>query len=161
MKEMPSLSDLQKELKEQSVKDVLRIAMRLAKYKKENKELLYYLLHFSGNESGYVEMAKEEMTTDFNEINRTNLYLAKKTLRKVVRKANKYVKFSDVDQTDLEIRMHLCLLMCNSGIKFHGSKVIMNIYKGQVLKIEKTFSKMHEDLRHDFKREYDLIMAWS
>ncbi|HQS05530.1 MAG TPA: hypothetical protein PLT16_07820, partial [Daejeonella sp.] len=52
------LSDLKKELSGLSVHELTDICLRLAKYKKENKELLTYLLFDSDKPMKYTEEVK-------------------------------------------------------------------------------------------------------
>ena len=82
-----SLSELQKELQTLPPKRVIEVCIRLAKHKKENKELLDYLLFEENNEEGFIQNVKVETAAQFLEMNKSNLYLAKKTLRKIDRKS--------------------------------------------------------------------------
>eukprot|EP01035_Chromulina_nebulosa_P010965 gene10965-14684_t len=68
--------------------------MKLTKYKKENKELLTYLLFEAHDEQQYIRNVQLEITTQFGEINTDNIYYAKKGIRKVLRMANKFIKYS-------------------------------------------------------------------
>jgi hypothetical protein len=56
-----SINEIKKELGELDAKALRDICMRLAKYKKENKELLTYLLFEAHDEAGYVNAVKSEM----------------------------------------------------------------------------------------------------
>ena len=60
-----SLSEIKKELLGQDESTVQELCMRLAKYKKENKELLTYLLFEAHNEPTYIENVKEELNVMF------------------------------------------------------------------------------------------------
>lgn len=146
-----SLHEIQKELKELPEKDILAFCSRLAKFKVENKELLTYLLFYSSDEEAFINLVKQEAAVDFTEMNRTNLYFAKKTIRKVLRKINKYCRYSGKDQTELELRIYFCQLLKDSGLNFRESKVIENMYEGQLQKIDKVFNRLHEDLQFDYK----------
>jgi hypothetical protein len=150
-----TLSDLQKELSTLPPKRVIEIATRLAKHKKENKELLTYLLFEAGNEEGYISGIKEETDQQFSEINKSNLYLSKKTLRKILRSINKYIKFSGDKTTEVELRLYYCKKLRESGIKFQNSQVLLNLYNNQVIKIESALSKLHEDVQFDYRKEVE------
>ena len=89
-----SLSQLQKELATLEKKQVLEICMKLAKHKKENKELLSYLLFGSADEKQYLEESKEKLDDLFLSISRKTTYTTKKGLQKVVRHLNKFIKIS-------------------------------------------------------------------
>jgi hypothetical protein len=148
-----SLSELQKELTTLPPKRIIEIAVRLARYKKENKELLTYLLFESENEEHYVSGIKREVDDQFAAMNTANLYLAKKSLRKILRLINKYIKYSGSKLTELEIRLYYCSAFRKSGIRFQKSPVLLNIYSGQLKKIHAALAKLHEDVQFDFAKD--------
>lgn len=152
-----SIHEIQRAMKELPAKDLLHFTARLAKYKLENKELLTYLLFYSSDEEGFVHIVKEEATSDFLDVNRTNLYFAKKTIRKVLRKITKYSRYSGIDKTEIELRIHFCELLNNSGLNFRESKVIENMYEGQLKKINILLNRLHEDLQFDYKEQIERI----
>ena len=78
-----TISTLKKELATLPHSDVIDICIRLIKYKKENKELLSYLLFDANNELEYIRSIKDEIEIQFSEINRSQLYFAKKSIRKI------------------------------------------------------------------------------
>lgn len=149
-----SISELKKELAFIDEKALVDVCIRLAKYKKENKELLTYLLFEANNETSYVENVKNEIDQLFDDISsKGNLYLAKKSIRKILRFANKQIKFSSSDRTELDVRIFFCLKLKDSGIKIQGSAVLVNLYNQQVKRINETLSKLPEDLQYDYDRE--------
>ena len=103
-----SIYDIQKELKTHSPKELMEFCMRLAKYKKENKELLTYLMFEAQDEKNYVESVKIQLTQLFEEINRQSTYTTKKGLQKIVRVMNRFIKYSDKKTTELELRIFFC-----------------------------------------------------
>lgn len=148
--ETASISEIKKELKTLSPQQLQDITVRLAKYKKENKELLSYLLFESFNEQNFIREAKEEIDEQFTNLNRSSFYLAKKTLRKVLRTTRKYIRFSGSKQTEVELLIYFCRKMNDSGLKKRSSRVIQNMYSRQVERIKKALSMMHEDLQYDY-----------
>ena len=153
----PSLSDLQKELLTQTPKRIVEITTRLAKHKKENKELLAYLLFESEDQSAFIHKTTEEIDLQFSDMNKSNLYLAKKTLRKILRLVNKQIKFSGQPETELELRIYYLRKVRESGIAYTKSQVLMNLYTNQVKKIELTLEKLHEDLQFDYASEVEKL----
>lgn len=149
--ETASLSIIKKELKNLPKEDLQEIIIRLAKYKKENKELLSYLLFESINEQAFVKSVKEEIDGQFSFLNRSSAYLAKKTLRKVLRTTNKYIKFSGLKETEIELLIYFCIKMRKSGIRMNSSRVVLNMYQRQVERIRKVLSMLHEDLQFDYE----------
>jgi hypothetical protein len=155
-----TLNELQKELSALPPKRVLEICARLIKYKKENKELLTYLLFEADDEEAYKKGVKEEIDTQFGEMNKSNLYLAKKTIRKVLRTINKYIRYSGSKQTEAELRIYYCLKLKESNIRIDKSQVLKNLYDNQRNKIESALSKLHEDLQLDYKRELEELESY-
>lgn len=146
-----SISEIKKELSTLSSKELLEHCLRLAKYKKENKELLNYLLFEAGDEESYIESVKQEMDELFGEINRSNLYLVKKTLRKILRTTNKHIKYSGIKQTEIELLIYFCRKIKQSRIPIHKNTVLTNLYQQQLKKIGKALSTLHEDLQFDYQ----------
>jgi len=146
----PTITQLEKELKTRSPKEVLAICVRLAKHKKENKELLTYLLYGNSDEQEYIAEVKEKINDLFVEINRKTVYTTKKGLQRVVRNMNKLIKYSKNRQTEIEIRIYFCNKVREARIPLNSSTVIRNLYYREVEKIKVIHSKLHEDLQMDY-----------
>ena len=101
-----TISDLNKQLQKLPPKKIAEICVRIAKHKKENKELLDYLLNESDDEDGFREKIKAETEQQFQDMNRSNLYLAKKSLRKILRMINKNCRFSGNKETEAILLIH-------------------------------------------------------
>jgi hypothetical protein len=153
--EIASISNIKKELKILPAEDLQGIIARLAKYKKENKELLSYLLFEAYNEAEYINQVKEEIDMQFLRLNRSSFYLAKKTLRKVLRTTNKYIRFSGNKETEIELLLYFCNKLKNSRLNYKQSRVVFNMYLNQVKRIRKVISMLHEDLQYDYREELD------
>ena len=154
-----SLQEIKKELRTLDPEKVQDLCNRLAKYKKENKELLTYLLFEAHDEHAYVENVKEELRELFKTIPASNLYLIKKTLRKILRFANKQIKYSGVKQTELELRIFFCTKIREARIPLHTGTVLFNLYQMQLKKIEAVLSKLPEDLQTDYESEMNYILS--
>ena len=154
-----SIVELKKELKSLSAAQLLEVCMRLAKYKKDNKELLNYLLFEAGNEQAYLDSIKAEMDEQFEEMNSSNAYLTKKSLRKILRTINKYIKYSGLAETELELLIYFCKKIKTSSIhKFLKTNTVLNnLYHQQLKKIDKTLKSLHEDLQYDYRRELERL----
>lgn len=148
-----SLKEIKLELNTLLPHQVAELCMRLAKYKKENKELLTYLLFESSDEQLYIKEIKAQVDELFDDVNRSNLYLAKKTLRKILRTVNKYIKYSSSKQTELELLIYFCIKLRKAGVPLHANTALGNIYARQVQKIKKTLATLHEDLQYDYLEE--------
>ena len=148
-----TLKELKNEIITLSQLQVLDLCMHLAKFKKENKELLSYLLFEAHDEPSFILKVKDLITEQFEDLNKKNLYLAKKTIRKVLRTTNKYIKYSGIKQTEVELRIFFCGLIKKSGITLTANTALGNIYQRQLLKINKALETLHEDLQFDYSHE--------
>lgn len=148
-----SLSELKAELNALSHAQLLDLCLHLAKYKKENKELLSYLLFDAADEAAYVKNLKDLITEQFDDINKTNIYFAKKSIRKILRLTTKYIKYSGSKQTEVELLLFFCKKVKASGIRIKSSTALTNLYQRQIQKIEKALASLHEDLQYDYKEE--------
>jgi hypothetical protein len=136
---------------------VAGICLRLARYKKENKELLSYLLFEASDEQAFIVQAKEVIDDEFAGMNRSNLYLAKKTIRKVLRTTEKFVRFSGQKTTELELLIYFCMKLKDSGLSIRRIKVLKNLYERLYIRIDKAWKGLHEDLQYDYKGEVEKI----
>jgi hypothetical protein len=148
-----SIHELKSELINTSPEQLVELCVRLAKFKKENKELLTYLLFEAFDEQAYVENVKTEMQQQFNEINTANLYFVKKSLRKIIRNLNKFIRYTASAETEVKLLLCFCSTLKNSGIPIEKNPVINNIYQNQLKKIKKTIAGMHEDLQYEYIKE--------
>ncbi len=151
-----SLNEIKKELNTLDQDTLLSICVRLARYKNENKELLTYLLFEAHNEQAYVESIKEEIASLFEDLP-GNTYQLKKSLRKILRIANKQIKYSGVKQTELDVRIFFCTKMKDANIPRTPGSVLFNLYQQQLKKINAVLEKLHEDIQGDYQREIDYI----
>jgi len=149
----PTLNDLKKELVFLPPAELVNICLRLAKFKKENKELLGYLLFDSNYEPEYINKVKADIDRLFSEINRSNVYFAKKSIRKILRTTNKYIRYSGLKRTEVELLIYFSAKLKRSGIFLNSSTALTNLYASQIQKIRKAVSGLHEDLQHDYNEE--------
>ena len=80
-----TVKEIKEELTNYTPKELRELCLRLARFKKENKELLTYLLFESSNEAVYIENVKKEVDEQFELINKKTHYLIKKSFRKILR----------------------------------------------------------------------------
>lgn len=152
-----SLKEIKTELETQPDHVLLNLCLRLAKFKKENKELLTYLLFEESNEAGYVESVKGEIDAAFLELNIKSLYIAKKNLRRILRFINRYIKYSSEKTTEATLLMHFCNKVKDSGLAIDKSTALANLYASQIKKIKAAIATMHEDLQYDYLKELKTI----
>jgi hypothetical protein len=149
--EVASLSTIKRELQHRSHQELVTCILGMAKFRKENKELLNYLLFEAQNEVSYIEGVKAEMVQLFGDVNTSSVYFAKKTIRKILRIVNKHMKFSGLKQTEVELLIAFCLEFRQLNLPFRDSKVLLNIYERQLHNIRKAFGSLDEDLQFDYQ----------
>ena len=154
-----SLQEIKKELRTLDPDKVQDLCMRLAKYKKVNKELLTYLLFEAQHEQSYVENVKEDLTELFKNLPTRNVYLIKKTLRRILRFADKHIKYSGNPTSELEIRIFFCLKIKEAKILMQTSTVLFNLFQQQLKKIETTLAKLPEDIQTDYEQDLKKIFS--
>jgi hypothetical protein len=148
-----SLNEIRKDLLAADEETIREICMRLARYKKENKELLTYLLYEANNEQAYIESVKEAITEQLTTLHGSNTYYIKKTLRKILRFADRQIRYSGIKETELEIRIFFCIKIKEAGVPLQTGTVLYNLYQQQLKKINGIFEKLPEDLQGDYERE--------
>ena len=82
-----SVKELKQELSTHDAPELMAICLRLSKFKKENKELLTYLLYEAHNEDYYIDNVKADIDNQFELVNKSTYYFMKK-----VGLARKWVK---------------------------------------------------------------------
>lgn len=154
-----SLQEVKSELQNLSEKELIELCIHLAKYKKDNKEYLSYLLFQSQNREGYLLQIKAEIDAQFDEINgQKNVYFIKKSLRKILRLLNKYCKYLGDKSYTVDLLLFYCLKMKEYHIPLHNSVALENIFLSQIKKIKTLTATLHEDLQTDYIREMENII---
>lgn len=152
-----SVKEIKSALENLPPHELLPLTLRLAKFKKENKELLTYLIFEAGDEESYVRSVKEAVDEQFNDINHSSLYFVKKSLRKILRLINRYSRYSAETQTTVELLIYFCKKIKEEKIPVKKSTALVNLYAGQIKKIQKEISSMHEDLQYDYIKELEKL----
>lgn len=145
-----SLAQIKKELEHLPQPELVQLLLRTAKFKKENKELLLYLLFESNDVDGFVLQCKKEITKQFKEVNKTHVYYAKKSIRKILRWVNKQIKFSNQPVVTIELLMHFIHELKQLNSLLEQSNQLLHVYLNQYKKVKLTIAKLHEDLQYDY-----------
>lgn len=154
-----TVRELKKELSHRSPTELLELCLHLSKFKKENKELLTYLLYESSNEDAYIESVKTEMKEQFKEINISSYYFIKKSVRKILRNTKKYIRYSKKKETEVELLIYFCYSLNNMSPPIKRNVTLENIFDRQIVLIRKAISTLHEDLQYDYELEIDGMMS--
>jgi hypothetical protein len=144
-----TIHELKKELASLPHADLVEACLRLAKYKKDNKELLTFLLFEAGDVEGFMEGVRSDIKDQMKELS-PNHYLMKKGLRKILRTTNKYIRYAASKEVEVELLLFFCGQIREDKVPVHKSTQMTNLFAQQVKKIAKTVSGLHEDLQYDY-----------
>jgi len=145
-----SLKDIKLELSHRSANELQEICLHLSRFKKENKELLSYLLFLSSDEEAYIASIKKLMDEGFEAINRQSFFYIRKSIRKILTQTKKYIRYSQKKETEVELLLYFCKKMKAFRPSIKNSLQLENLYKRQVILIKKTIASLHEDLQYDY-----------
>ena len=146
-----SISEIKNELKGATPAQLTELCLRLARFKKENKELLTFLLFEAQDLDSYMQSVKAETDEALHAVNWSNLYFAKKSIRKILRTINRYSKYAGNKQVEAELLIYFCAALKTSGKPFQKSPALANLYSAQIKKINTLIATLHEDLQHDYR----------
>lgn len=152
-----TINELKIELTTIPSEQLAELCIRLAKFKKENKELLTYLLFESFDEQAYIENIKTDILQQFEEINTSSLYFVKKSLRKILRTLGKYIRYTGSAEAEVKLLLFFCATLKSTGIPIGKNPVIKNMFQNQIKKISKTIATMHEDLQYEYAKELEQL----
>lgn len=135
----------------------MELCLRLLRYKKENKELLTFLLFEADDLPAFVKGVNEETDEGFAALHRDSYYIAKKGLRKILRMANKYIRYSGNKTVEVEVLLHFCRAFKGMKASWQKTAALANLYASQLKKIKTALNAMHEDLQHDYRRSLEQL----
>jgi transcriptional regulatory protein LevR len=90
-------------------------------------------------------------------MNTSNIYFAKKSLRKILRITNKHIKYTGDKEVEVQLLLHYCTSFKGLKIATQKSAALNNLYNNQIKKIGTAISSMHDDLQHEYLRELDRL----
>lgn len=156
-----SVKEIRNELKSRSHKELLEYCLRLSRFKKENKELLTYLLFEMSDEEAYIESVKEEIDELFKNVNRKSYYYIKKSVRKILSITKRYIRYSQKKTTEVELLIYFCMKLKGFTPSIKHNRALRNIYLRQIDSLKSTVAKLHEDLRLDYEQDMDEIVHYT
>jgi hypothetical protein len=152
-----SLQQIKKELQHLPQEQLAELTLRLIRYKKENKDLLGYLLFDAQNEQDYIESIKAEAGFMFSQLP-AQAYFTAKGLRKILKMLSKYTKFIGSKPAEIELLLSFCQNYLQYVIRQTSHKPIRLILTRQLDKIKIAIGKLHEDLQFDYSKDYNAIL---
>ncbi|MFD0764991.1 hypothetical protein ACFQZI_08995 [Mucilaginibacter lutimaris] len=151
------LQQIKKEVQHLSQEQLAELCLRLVRYKKENKELLAYLLFEAHNESDFIESVKAEAGFMFSQLP-SQSYFTAKGLRKILKMLTKYTKFIGSKPAEIELLLNFCHNYLQYVVRQTSYKPIRLILTRQVEKIKTAIGKLHEDLQFDYSQDYNKLL---
>ena len=136
----------------------MELCLRLSRFKKENKELLTYLLFESTDERAYIQSVISEVDEQFDQINRSSTYFIKKSIRKILKNTRKHIRYSGKKETEVELLIYFCSKMNGFTPSIHHNIAMRNLYERLIGSIKKTMLSLHEDLQHDYGNELEELI---
>jgi hypothetical protein len=129
----------------------------MARFKKENKELMTYILFESSDEELYIESVKMEIDQQFGEVNRKNYYFIKKGLRRILSNTRKYIRYSPHKKTEVDLLIYYCQKLKIFSPSIRKNKALISLYDRLLETISEKVSLLHEDLRYDYEPELEAL----
>jgi hypothetical protein len=149
------VKEIKAELKTRSSKELEELCLQLSRFKKENKELLTYLLFESSDEAHYIKNVKMEVDGQFEQINTQSYYFIKKSVRKILRNIKKYIRYSKKKETEVELLLYFCRKLKTFSPSIQNNTVLFNIYSRELEGVKKKINNLHEDLQYDYGVEIE------
>jgi hypothetical protein len=119
--------------------------------------LLTYLLFEAADETAYIESVKKEIDQEFDGLPKPNLYLTKKSLRKVLRSTAKQIRYAGSPQAEVELLTYFLRKLDLSRIPYKDSPVLVNLYRQQLKKVRSVIAGLHEDLQYDYLKGLEAL----
>ena len=153
-----TIKQLKDELTHKSASELKELCLHLSRFKKENKELLTYLLFESHDEDAYIQSIKEQMDMHFLEINTKSFFYIRKSARKILTLTKKYIRYSKKKETETELLLYFCKKLKEMKPSMTQSARLQNVFDSQIKMIKKAIEKLHEDLQYDYQLELDTLL---
>jgi vacuolar-type H+-ATPase catalytic subunit A/Vma1 len=153
-----TIKQLKGELTHKSANELKELCLHLSRFKKENKELLTYLLFESHNEEGYIQSIKDQMDEQFLEINTKSFFYIRKSVRKILSLTKKYIRYSKNKETETDLLLYFCKKLKEMKPSMRNSQRLQNVFDSQIKMIKKAIEKLHEDLQYDYQLELDELL---
>jgi len=153
-----TIKKIKDELHYKSSQELIELCLKLSKFKKENKELLSYLLFDVEDEATYIYNVNEYSTLLFGDINTKSFFYIRKSVRKILKLTKKYIRYSKKKDTEVELLLHFCKELKKVSPSISKSPRLLNVYNRQLILIKKAIATLHEDLQYDYQLEFDQLL---
>lgn len=151
------LPELKRELESLPQPELVRLCLRIAKHKTENKELLDYLLWSANDPLLYAQEFKLEILLPF-EMPFVNAYNFTKSIRKSLRLISKYLRFTGSRQGECELLLALVESYHTYYRREFRTAALSKIMFRCLKKAATNISKLHEDIQADYTSNYNDLL---
>ncbi len=148
-----SIRELKQELQDRPPQELAALCLRLCRFKKENKELMTYLLFEAHDEEAYVQSVKLEIDQRFEQVNRKSPYFVRKSFRSILQTTRKFIRYSSNKETEVELLLHYCRHLKEFKPDIRKHKRLMGIHQKLTQQLDSKISALHEDLHYDYRKE--------
>ena len=149
--------EIKSELKHLSSAQLAELCLRIARYKKENKELLSYLLFEAHDQQVYIDSIKSESGLMYSQLSSQG-YQQAKGVRKILRLINKLVKFMASKPAEVELLLQFCKDYLDYVSLRTSYKPLRQILLRQLTKLKTAIKKLDEDLQFDYLQDYNTLV---
>ena len=151
------LKEIKAEVKHMSSTQLADLCLRMVKYKKENKELLAYLLFDAHDQQAFIDNVKAESGLMYSQLSSQSYQMAK-NIRKILRFNNKQIKFMTSKPGEVELLLQFCQNYLDYADRRASYKPLRQILLVQLKKIRTAVGKLQEDLQFDYRQEYNELV---
>jgi len=154
------IAEIKKSIKNISQAELAEICLRLARFKKDNKEYIHFLLFESSDPLAYAEDVKESLHHSLTNLNR-HPSLKVKELRKHLRVLSRHIRYTSSTEVEITLLIWFTqMLVAHAGVR-KSNKALYTLFIRQIDKIRKAFPKLHEDLQFDYMQPYNDLLTRS
>ncbi len=154
-----TIKQLKETLNHNSHSDLVDLCLHLSRFKKENKELLSYILFQSADQANFIKSVAQEIFEQFSQINTSSYYYIKKSVRKILKRIKTYIRYSKQKETEIELLLYFCTQLKTMQPAMTQNASLIAIYERQILHIKKVISSLHEDLQYDYNLQINTLLA--
>jgi len=154
------IAEIKKTIKNISQAELSEICLKLARFKKDNKEYIHFLLFESSDPLAYAEDVKESLHDPLTSLNR-HPSLKVKELRKHLRVLSRHIRYTSSVEVEITLLIWFSeMLVAHAGVR-QSNKALYTLFIRQIEKIRKAFPKLHEDLQFDYMQPYNDLLERS
>lgn len=146
-----TIDDIKKELQKLPPRKVLELTLKLARFKKENKELLSFLLFEADDQQGYVQSLQLEIEEMFKDIHKAPSAVVKKQLRRITKLITRQSKYIGSRTAAVELHVHFCKILYAHPENLLKINSAITIFQQQLNKASKLIPLLEDDLQYDYK----------